>query len=47
MDIEDGENSEGPQRPGEFGQDEPKEVLEKVIASKSSDQVQVSTSTNS
>jgi hypothetical protein len=35
-DIEDGEDSEGPHRPGEFDQDEPEEVLWKVKASKSS-----------
>ena len=35
-DIEDGEDDEGPHRPGEFDQDEPEEVLRKVMASKSS-----------
>jgi hypothetical protein len=34
--IEDDEDSEGLHGPGEFDQDEPEEVLEKVMASKSS-----------
>jgi hypothetical protein len=36
-DIEDGEDSEDPHRPGEFDQDEPEEILQRVKASKSSD----------
>lgn len=36
-DIEDGEVSEGPHRSGEFDQDEPEEVLQRVKASKSLD----------
>lgn len=35
-DIEDGEDNEGPPRPGEFDKDEPEEVLWRVKASKSS-----------
>ena len=42
-DMEDGEDSEGHHGPGEFDQDEPKEVLEKAMASKSlGNQVQAS-----
>ena len=48
MDIEDGEDSEGPHRPGEFNQDESEELLWKVKASKSSDrQVRVSAGSSS
>ncbi|KAN0125644.1 hypothetical protein V8E52_000851 [Russula decolorans] len=46
--IEDGEDNEGPHGPGEFDQDEPEEVLQKVMASKSSGhQVQVSAGSGS
>jgi hypothetical protein len=47
-DIEDGEDNEGPHGPGEFDQDEPEEVLRKVMASKSSGhQVQASAGSGS
>ncbi|KAN0113799.1 hypothetical protein V8E52_007271 [Russula decolorans] len=46
--IEDGEDNEGPHGPGEFDQDEPEEVLRKVMASKSSGhQVQASAGSGS